>query len=153
MMREIWRGALAGAAGTAALNATTYLDMTLRGRPASGTPEKSVERLSETTGVPVPGDEQAHANRLSGLGALSGIATGVTVGAAYGLLRSVGVRLPVWAGALVAGGGAMLAANAPMAAAGVSHPSEWSGTDWLADAVPHAAYGAVTAATFAATDR
>ena len=31
-------GIAAGAAGTTALNATTYLDMALRGRPASRTP-------------------------------------------------------------------------------------------------------------------
>ena len=38
-------GAIAGAAGTAALNAATYLDVAVRGRPSSGTAqEKSAGR-------------------------------------------------------------------------------------------------------------
>ncbi len=49
-MRELLRsallGAAAGAAGTTALNAVAYLDMAVRGRPASSTPEDTVERLS-----------------------------------------------------------------------------------------------------------
>ena len=36
------RGAAAGAAGTTALNVVTYLDMAVRGRPASSTPERTV---------------------------------------------------------------------------------------------------------------
>ena len=43
----IARGALAGAAGTTALNAATYLDMALRGRPASDSTEQLVEKTSE----------------------------------------------------------------------------------------------------------
>ena len=35
-------GAAAGAAGTTALNFLTYVDMAVRGRPASSTPEKTV---------------------------------------------------------------------------------------------------------------
>ena len=42
-MNPILRGAAAGAAGTTALNVVTYLDMAIRGRPASDTPERSVE--------------------------------------------------------------------------------------------------------------
>ncbi|HEV7623003.1 MAG TPA: hypothetical protein VGO26_02625 [Amnibacterium sp.] len=40
-------GSAAGADGTTALNAVAYLDMVLRARPASSTPETSVERLAE----------------------------------------------------------------------------------------------------------
>jgi hypothetical protein len=36
-------GAAAGAAGTTALNTVTYLDMAVRGRPTSSTPEDIVE--------------------------------------------------------------------------------------------------------------
>jgi hypothetical protein len=42
MLKHILRGVAAGAAGTTALNAVTYLDMVLRGRGASSTPEESV---------------------------------------------------------------------------------------------------------------
>ena len=41
----VLRGAAAGAAGTTALNAVTYLDMTVRGRGTSSTPEQTVEAL------------------------------------------------------------------------------------------------------------
>jgi hypothetical protein len=36
--KGVLRGAAAGAAGTTALNAVTYLDMVVRGRPASDAP-------------------------------------------------------------------------------------------------------------------
>ena len=55
VLRALAIGAAAGAAGTTALNAVTYLDMALRGRPTSDTPEQTVRRLSEVTHVPVPG--------------------------------------------------------------------------------------------------
>jgi len=38
------RGLLAGAAGTTALTAVTYLDLALRGRPASTLPEETSRR-------------------------------------------------------------------------------------------------------------
>lgn len=50
-MRDIIRGLIAGAAGTSALNAATYMDMAIRGRPASNTPEESVQRLADTARV------------------------------------------------------------------------------------------------------
>jgi hypothetical protein len=52
IMRAIGWGLVAGAAGTTALNAITYLDMAIRGRPASDTPERTIERLSEVTHIP-----------------------------------------------------------------------------------------------------
>lgn len=67
-------GAAAGAAGATALNAVTYLDMVLRGRPASSTPQQTVEKLSQLTHLPVPGDAETRSNRVSGLGPLTGIA-------------------------------------------------------------------------------
>jgi hypothetical protein len=149
----VWRGAAAGAAGTTALNAVTYLDMVLRGRPASTTPERGVEQLAREVRVEIPGDEHTRPNRVSGLGALTGIGTGVGVGALYGMVRGLGVRLPVWAGALLASGGAMAAANVPMTAQRIVDPTTWSPADWLADAIPHAAYGIVTAATYATSEK
>lgn len=85
-------GAAAGAAGTTALNATTYLDMVLRGRPASSTPEQTVEELSSRSHLNIPGNEETRANRVSGLGALTGILAGVGVGVALGAARAA--RLP-----------------------------------------------------------
>ncbi|GIH12916.1 hypothetical protein [Rugosimonospora africana] len=147
MIRQVLLGAAAGAAGTTVLNAVTYADMTLRGRAASTTPERTVDQVVGRAHTHIPGDEEHRGNRRSALGALSGIATGIAVGAAYGMARAAGFRPPLWAGALAVGGAAMLSADVPLAALKVSDPRTWSRTDWLADAIPHLAYGAVTAAT------
>jgi hypothetical protein len=138
------RGAAAGAAGTTALNAVTYLDMAWRGRPASSTPEDTVEKLAHTPGLEVPGDDATRQNRLAGLGPLTGIATGVGVGVVAGLLARRNPPLPVLAG--LVGAVAMAGANGPMTALGITDPRRWSPTDWISDVVPHLAYGLVTAA-------
>jgi len=137
------RGAAAGAAGTTALNAVTYLDMAWRGRPASSTPEDTVEKLAQTAGVEVPGDDETRKNRLAGLGPLTGIATGVGIGVLAGLLAPK-LRLPVLAG--VVGTAAMAGSNVPMTALGVTDPRSWGAAGWISDVVPHLAYGLVTAA-------
>ena len=56
MVQGILLGAAAGAAGTTALNATSNLDMALRGRPTSSTPEDTVQALAEKLHAPIPGD-------------------------------------------------------------------------------------------------
>lgn len=146
--RRVGAGMAAGSAGVTALNATTYLDMALRGRPSSSTPERSVEEIARRTGVDVPGTGDIRSNRVEGLGALSGAATGVGTGVMVALL---GVRhLPLAVGAVVTAGAAMVAANGPMARLGLTDPREWSGADWLADVLPHLAYGIATAWTLRA---
>jgi hypothetical protein len=153
MWRRVLGGAAAGAAGTTALDAVTYLDMAVRGRPASSTPQQSVERVAEVTHLQVPGDHETRGNRLQGLGPLLGILTGVTVGAAYGLLHERLRNPSPFLGATLVGGGAMLAANVPMAVLGISDPRTWTTADWLSDVVPHLAYGAVTAYTYDSVTR
>jgi hypothetical protein len=152
-LRRLMCGAAAGAAGTTALNAATYLDMAVRGRPASTTPERSVEKLSEIAHVDVPGDPDTRRNRVEGLGPLLGAATGTAVGAVYGLLSFGDAPRPLSRGGLLAGALAMVAANGPLAALELSDPRSWTASEWLSDVLPHAAYGLVTALTFAATDR
>jgi hypothetical protein len=150
-MNAILRGAAAGAAGTTALNAVTYLDMALRGRAASDTPERSVAKIAELLGVDIPGDRWTRENRLAGLGPLAGLATGVAVGMAYGAWDAAVGRPRSLGGPLLATVGAMLVANGPMTAMGLTDPRSWSAPDWLSDVVPHLAYGWVTATTYAAT--
>jgi hypothetical protein len=145
MIRSMLRGAVAGAAGTTALNAVTYLDMTVRGRPASSTPEKTVEQVADELDTRIPGSEEQQEARKSALGALLGIAAGTGVGAAFGLVRGMGLRLPAWLAAPAAGAVAMAAGNGPMVALGVTDPRSWSRVDWMSDVVPHLAYGVVTA--------
>ncbi|MEX0427147.1 hypothetical protein AB3X52_05900 [Nocardioides sp. DS6] len=140
------RGALAGAAGTTALNAVTYLDMVARGRGTSNTPEQTVEALADHAGATVPGDEETRQNRVAGLGPMLGIASGVVTGALLALAYD-GRRPPLVVGAVLASVGAMVGTDAPMAVLGVTDPRSWSAGDWVLDAIPHAAYGLATAAT------
>jgi len=152
MWRHLLAGAAAGAAGTTALNAATYVDMVIRGRPASDTPQRSVEAIAEQTGLRVPGTGQTRDNRLTGLGALSGLATGVAVGVAFGGLRAAGLRPRPVIGAGLVGLAAMVATDASMVRLGVTDPRSWSAADWLADLIPHLAYGTVVATVLDAVD-
>lgn len=153
MKRELFTGMLAGAAGTTSLNATTYLDMVVRGRPPSTTPEQTVRKAEEFTGVSLsregPGSQPAEGRR-SGIGALLGIAAGVGTGAVYGLVRPRLGEVGLARLSLGAAAGANLGPMLAMAALGVTDPREWTLDSWLSDLLPHLAYGAVTAAAFEA---
>lgn len=156
MWTQVLRGAAAGAAGTTALDAVTYLDMAIRGRPASSTPTDTVGRLSSMVGLPVGGggDDAVRAHRLEGLGAVAGLATGVAVGAFFAAvdeaLDGAFSGLPGAATGLLVGGAALVGANMPMIALGVTDPRTWTRADWASDVIPHVAYGLVTAMTYAA---
>lgn len=152
MLNNLLLGAAAGAAGTTALNTATYLDMAARGRPSSSTPEKTVEALADDVGVRIPGDDHTQQNREQGLGPLTGIAAGVGTGVLYALL-SRRWRPGAAVGTVLAGATAMVAGSGPMTLLGVTDPRQWSAKAWVADVVPHLAYGAVTTATFRALDR
>ncbi|HEV7207951.1 MAG TPA: hypothetical protein VGN54_04340 [Mycobacteriales bacterium] len=144
LISAIAAGAAAGAAGTTALNAATYLDMSIRGRPTSDTPEKTVEALADKAGAHIPGEGDTRDNRVAGLGPLSGVLTGVGIGALAGALRGLGLRLPLPLAGLLVGGAAMAGADIPMAALGVTDPRSWPPSSWAADGVPHLVYGLVT---------
>jgi hypothetical protein len=152
-MKRLMHGAAAGAAGATALNAATYLDMVLRARPSSSTPEQVVEELSKRAGVAIPGEAEDRSNRLQALGALSGLATGVLVGVLAGQLRFVVLRLGPVLGAALLGGTAMAATDVTMARLGVSDPSQWDAASWASDAVPHLAFGTVAYLTLTALSR
>ena len=98
MLREARRGAAAGAVGTVALDITTYADMLIRGRPSSNVPAQVAEKLTQAVGVDLAADaggsggegkdgaaaQAQEQQRLSGLGALMGYATGLTMGRCMG---------------------------------------------------------------------
>jgi hypothetical protein len=149
----VLRGAAAGAAGTTALNAVTYLDMVGRGRGTSSTPEQTVEALAEKAHVQIPGDEEKRSNRVQGLGPLTGLVAGVGVGVLSGLARAAGVRTRPLVGTAVTTAGVLIAANGPMTVLGITDPRTWSRTDWVSDVVPHLAYGAVVKTTLDAFSR
>jgi hypothetical protein len=141
----VWSGAAAGAAGTSALNVLGYLDIAVRGRGASTTPERSVEAMARLVGLTVPGSGDTLANRLSGLGALTGYAAGVGMGIILGLAYAWGwkPRLPV--GMLTATVLALIGTNGPMTVLGVTNPLTWGAVGLISDLIPHLGYGVVTA--------
>jgi hypothetical protein len=154
---RVLRGAAAGAAGTTALNAVTYLDMTLRGRPPSRTPENTVEALLGRIGLSMPGDDDTRPHRVEGLAALLGAVTGVGVGV---VLASVDEsldgslsRLPVPWGGLGVTTLVMVAANGPMTVLGVTYPRAWTAADWISDLAPHLAYGFTAAFAYTSMSR
>jgi hypothetical protein len=147
------RGAAAGAAGSTALNAVTYLDMAVRGRGTSSTPEDTVEKLAETAHLPIPGEGDTRKNRVQGLGPLMGLVAGIGVGVLGGLARASGYRSAKPVGITLTTLGVLVAANGPMTVLGVTDPRTWSATDWISDLVPHLAYGVVVKTTMDAFDR
>jgi hypothetical protein len=139
------RGAAAGAAGTTALNVITYLDIAVRGRPTSTTPERTVEAMARLFGLTVPGNGDALANRISGLGALTGYAAGIGMGMILGLAYALGWRPGLLLTTLVATAIALVGTNGPMTVLGVTDPLTWSIVEWISDLIPHFGYGVVTA--------
>jgi hypothetical protein len=140
-MSKLTRGLAAGAAGTTLLNAVTYADMALRGRPESSIPAAAAGKLAERLGLPLGEGEAAEARR-SGIGAVLGLLTGCAGGAAWALTHPVTRRLPRPAAAALAGLGIMAATDSGNVALGLTDPRTWSASDWLSDLVPHLAYGA-----------
>ncbi len=143
---DLLQGAVAGAAGATALNAVTYADMASRGRGSSSAPQDTVEKIAGKAHIEIPGDDDTHSNRVLGLGSLNGIAVGIGVGAILGGMRGAGWRPGLVTTAFVAATTAMAVTDGTMTALGVTQPTKWGFTDWVADLVPHLAYGWVTAA-------
>ncbi|HVL51387.1 MAG TPA: hypothetical protein VM754_07825 [Actinomycetota bacterium] len=148
-MSRIGAGLTSGAVGTGALNIATYLDVALRGRPQSPLPAQAAAKLAEKARIdPLTGQSEKAENRRTGAGALMGYATGLTVGACYGLVRPLIRRLPVGLQAAAVGGLAMAASDVPTTRMGLTDPKEWSPAGWAADIVPHFLYGLATVKTY-----
>ncbi len=168
MANRILAGAIAGAAGVVALNAAGYLDMLLRGRPASDLPARVAGKLADEMGLPLDltsdadaddddlgglGDDDepdAPANRREALGALLGMANGVGIGVCYGIARLVLPKPPAWLAGAALGAAAMTASDYPATRLGLTEPRDWTATDWASDVLPHMAFGVVTAIAFEA---
>jgi hypothetical protein len=138
-------GAAAGAAGTSTLNVIAYLDIAMRGRPTSNTPERTVEAMARLFGLTVPGSGDVLTNRLLGLGALTGYAAGIGMGLLLGLAYGLGWRPRLWVATLVATAIALIGTNGPMTVLGVTDPRTWGLVGWVSDLIPHLGYGVVTA--------
>ncbi|MGH2485996.1 MAG: hypothetical protein ACRDHE_08300 [Ktedonobacterales bacterium] len=156
---SVLRGAAAGAAGTVALNIATYMDMAIRGRASSDVPAQVAGALTQAVGLdpqakqdgqrPVSDEEKAKAKqRLSGLGALMGYATGLGVGALYGLARPHLARVSWPLAGLALGAAAMAGSDVPATVTGATDPRGWGASGWLSDIVPHVLYGLVTVVAY-----
>jgi hypothetical protein len=167
MANRIVAGAIAGAAGVVALNAVGYLDMLLRGRPASDLPARVAGKLADEMGLPLDltsdadddDDEDSDddddepdgpANRREALGALLGMANGVAIGVGYGIARLILPEPPAWLAGTALGAAAMAASDYPATRLGLTEPRDWTATDWASDVLPHMAFGVVTAIAFEA---
>ena len=156
-MKRLLYGAVAGAAGTMALDIVTYGDMLLRGRAPSDMPAEVIRRAAAKAGISpldAPSDEidAANKNRRSALGALSGYAVGITIGALYGVASPALRTVPIPMKGSVLGAMAMAASDVPATLLEATNPKEWGASGWIADIVPHAVYGLVTAAVMDALD-
>lgn len=140
------RGLVAGAVGTTVINAVTWLDMAVRGRPASQLPQRTVRAGLDALGLEVPGGKAQRQHRTEAFGALSGIGAGLGVGVAASTGRAIGLRLPGPLGAVVTGLGAMAMTDLSAQALGATDVTSWSAADLASDLVPHLAYGFTTTA-------
>lgn len=154
-MRGMILGAVAGAAGTMALDMVSYGDMAMRGRQSSDLPAEVVRRLAERAGnaalaVPDADASETTKARRTALGSLSGYAIGISIGALYGAVaRGTWAKNGLLVRTLALGAIAMAASDVPAALLGATNLKEWSATSWISDILPHAAYGLATAAVVA----
>lgn len=141
---------MAGAVGKTALDITTYLDMLVRGRPPSELPQQAAARMAARAGVDFSGEGRA-AHRREGLAAVMGYASGLALGAAYGLARGRvdSQERPLTAGVAL-GLAAMVGTAVPSTLSGLTDPRRWGVVGWLEDIVPHLAYGLAAAAAYRA---
>lgn len=154
-MNSAMAGLIAGAAGTVALNITTYADMALRGRSSSSAPSQLVAILADKTGLQLSqqgnhSEDQTTQNRESGLGALLGFVNGLGVGTIYSLIRSQLDDVSIPLASLGVGAAAMAASDIPIITLQVSDPKSWGVSGWASDAIPHAIYGLVTVLVYEA---
>lgn len=153
-MRHVLVGTAAGALGTVALDVVGYVDMVMRGRAPSEMPAALVKKLAEARHLePLVADDPAASNRRSAVGALLGYANGVMLGALYGAVPpAVRAKVPPLVAGLALGAVAMALSDVPATKTGVTNPTEWGISGWLADIIPHVVYGITVALAVDALD-
>ncbi|GAC1546701.1 MAG: hypothetical protein NVS2B17_30220 [Candidatus Velthaea sp.] len=153
-MNDALRGALAGAAGTMALDVASYTDMAVRGRAPSSMMQTSAQKLAEKLGfepLANPEPDETAKNRQTAMGSLLGYAVGVGAGVVYGVLRpQLKGKVPLSLAAVTVGLSVMAMTDVSAAVLGATAPKTWKPADWLSDVVPHLIYGFETAYTFEA---
>ena len=142
-LRNIIHGAASGAAGTAALNALTYVDMAVRDRAPSDLPARMADVLAKKAGI-----ELQSKNRRDAFGALLGYADGFFAGALLGLVRPALPRVSPAAVAVGLTAFTMLLSEGTATRFGQTDPAQWSAADWTTDIAFRMAYGLVACAVF-----
>ncbi len=150
MMTALGHGLASGAAGSAALNIATYLDIAARGRAPSEVPAHDVEQLADLGEVSLGDSQKSAAHRKSALGALMGYVSGLGVGAVYAIVRPHARSLPLPLAAVLVGAAAMAGTDGASTALGVVEPRKWSAKSWTVDLASHLAYGPTTVLTYEA---
>jgi hypothetical protein len=148
MLPRIATGLIAVATGTAAIEASTYLDMLIRGRPPSQVPADTAGAIAQSVGISLDGGTEKGSNRRSGLGALLGYGAGLGLGVAYAVLEPMAPDLPLPVSGAGLGLAAMATTDVPATATGSTDPRRWGPSGWLSDLVPHLIYGLVVVAVY-----
>ena len=140
----VGKGLFAGAAGTAAMTASSTLEMKLRGRPASSTPARAAEKV---LGVQ-PVDEEAEA-RFSNLVHWG---YGTAWGGVRGLIAAAGLTGPAATAVHLA---AVWGSEQVMLPALDAAPplTEWGAREVAIDAFHHLVYAAATGVAYSLLDR
>jgi hypothetical protein len=151
----LFKGLVAGAAGTLALDLVSYGDMLLRGRPASTLPSTVVQKLASGLGVRALASDggDASKNRRSAAGAILGYGVGLGSGIGYALLRpAVREWLPWPIAGVIVGAATLVVSEGSATWLGATDWSTWSIADWISDIVPRTIYGLTVAAVYEALE-
>ncbi len=150
---SIGSGFLGAAVGTIALDVASYVDMAVRGRPASTLPTEVVKKLAAPVGATaLLADDEATKNRQSGIGALLGYAEGLAIGTLYGAIRPAIRAVPWPIAGLALGGLTLVASEGTATKLGATDWATWSAADWISDIIPRSIYGLAVAAVVEALD-
>ncbi|GAA4588309.1 hypothetical protein GCM10023194_39610 [Planotetraspora phitsanulokensis] len=141
-------GAVAGAVGILVLDMVSYLDMVIRGRPASQLSAQLVGKIAELAGVKPAEDGETWRNRASAIGALLGYVMGLGIGMVFGVIRARWPGLLRSVAVVGVGAAAMALADAGLVLFGLTDPRTWGLAGWLSDIVPHLGYGIAVVVIF-----
>lgn len=142
--RAIGQGLVAGVAGTAAMTASSTLEMRLREREPSTVPARAAAKVLR---LEIEDPEQ-----LERLGVVVHWAYGTGWGAVRGLLGAAGLRGPAAAGALLAAVWGSDLVMLPALGVGVPPVWRWGATEVAIDALHHVVYATATSVAYELLD-
>lgn len=141
---SVGKGLFAGTIGTAAMTASSTIEMKLRGRKGSDAPAQAVGKILGVS--PVGEDEKARFSNLVHWG------YGISRGAGRGVIAALGLSGPAAAAAhfaLVWGSAMAMLPSLKVA----PPPTQWGAQELGIDALHHAVYAGVTSAAYELLDR